>query len=70
MATCLNCGAAIGCGCQGKAQAQMANDGTSCCTKCVGAYNAKHPAPARGIKPSITAPQNVNGIYLGPGRQV
>jgi len=34
---CNNCGATIGCGCQKR----KAKDGTSCCVKCVDAYNKK-----------------------------
>lgn len=34
---CPNCGAKHGCGCKKR----TANDGTTCCTKCVNAYNAR-----------------------------
>lgn len=63
--TCQNCKSSLGCTCQ----VRTANDGTSCCNKCLINYNAQHPAiyPANARN---TAPQRVIGVYLGPGKQV
>lgn len=75
MANCLNCNSNIGCTCQ----RIVANDGTSCCANCVGAYNAAHPSTQKvnnnpgAPKTSVsgnTAPQNVSAVYRGPGHQI
>jgi len=73
MATCSNCKASFGCSCQ----IRIAANGTSCCSACVAAYNAKHPVakPAIKAKENIitlenTTPSNVTIFYRGPGHQV
>lgn len=51
--TCPNCKATHGCGCQ----ARKAEDGKSCCSKCVDAYNKalkNKPAAAVSNQPEIS----------------
>ena len=69
-ATCPNCKKRLGCSCQLK----KANDGTQCCTNCVGKYNLTKTSAKKseGSKEETTgdAPSNVEVIYNGPGKQV
>lgn len=71
---CPNCGTSLGCACQQR----VANDGTSCCSNCVAAYNVQHPVAKPAVikpKPSPAPsfgnpPSEVTVVYRGPGHQV
>ena len=54
MAKCLNCGAAITCGCQKR----TASDGKSCCSTCVASYEKKVNMVKRVAQP-VTQPQQI-----------
>ena len=61
--TCSNCKAKLGCGCQKR----VASDKTSCCTLCLGTYEASLAQRENIPKPNEAT--NVKVVYDGPGRQ-
>lgn len=61
---CSNCKAQLGCSCK----VRTASDKTSCCTLCLGTYEAS--LAQKKHKPgSPNDATNVKVVYNGPGRQ-
>lgn len=61
--TCSNCKAQLGCSCK----VRTASDKTSCCTVCLGPYEASLVQKKHKSLPN--AATNVKVVYNGPGRQ-